>query len=618
MRVFGTWEEYKWARGDERNELIDIINGLDDPEDLLSFRLCSAANPSIDLRNLGFERQLEQCNDLTCVVCVRPGARWKFDAKEQEIEEWLAASGFEQDPDVLDTWFSSGLWPISTMGWPDPEAFPDAIPDGSTLLNTFNPSSVLLTAREIITLWVSRMVMFNRYFRDGKLPFKHVYVHAMIQDGHGQKMSKSLGNGVDPRDIIHSHGADALRFVMTRLATSTQDVRLPVDMNCPHCGETFEPKQIHDAAGYRVSDAFQTCPKCKGKMLSGYGAAKGIADPTDAVPLARNSSRKFDEGRNFANKLWNATRFALGNLTNTETRGLQSPVFSSAKDLPLVDRWIISRLHRTLHAVEDALAEYQFNAYADAMYDFVWRDFCDWYLEAIKPTVKSNSAQQQVLRTVLNASMRMLHPIMPFVTEALWTSVSACGRAGIDGIELDRSELLAAGSWPDIKCSVEDKPAVATFERIQKLVDAIRSIRSERQVPPRKKIRLSAPPAILELIESAGGVVESLALIEAIEPLVKGTSEQPANPAAAIPLAFEGSEILLSGLVDALDASAERARLTKLLAEKDRSIAGFRNKLSNEGYLNKAPADKVEETRQLLAQAQADRAAAAKALESLG
>jgi valyl-tRNA synthetase len=149
-------------------------------------------------------------------------------SSDSAIVEELERTGFMQDPDVLDTWFSSALWPISTMGWPDPEAFPREIPEGGALLNTFNPSTVLCTAREIITLWVSRMVMFNRYLRDGTLPFRDVYIHAMIQDGHGQKMSKSLGNGVDPRDIIHSHGADALRFIMASIATQTQDVRLPM------------------------------------------------------------------------------------------------------------------------------------------------------------------------------------------------------------------------------------------------------------------------------------------------------------------------------------------------------------------------------------------------------
>jgi valyl-tRNA synthetase len=567
----------------------------------VSFFLCAKTD-----RAMGLLRDLERAVNLK-----------KPESSGDEIGRELAASldAIEQDSDVLDTWFSSALWPISTMGWPEPEAFPEEIPEGSALLNTFNPSSVLCTAREIITLWVSRMVMFNRYFRDGLLPFEHVYVHAMIQDGHGQKMSKSLGNGVDPRDIIHSHGSDALRFTLAKLATSTQDVRLPVDMICPFedCGETFQPKEITTSSGYRVADAIQTCPKCKRKMVSGYGAATGIATPTQDMPLARNSSRKFDDGRNFANKIWNATRFALANLATSADKAHGLPSVG-VKELPLVDRWIISRLHRALHAVEDALNEYQFNAYCDAMYDFVWRDFCDWYLEAIKPTIKSSPQQQQVLRTVLNAIMRLLHPIMPFVTETLWTHVNACGFAGLNDVRLEPSDLLAIAEWPDIKCSVDDDAAIATFERIQNLVNAIRNLRSERQVPPKKKIRLAASAKIVALIHQAAGVVENLALLDRVETL----DDAAARPAGAIPLAFEGEEVLLSGLVDELDIGAEKARLTKVIGEKEKAATGFRSKLSNEGYLSKAPPERVAETRQLLAQAEADLEAARNAIQSLG
>jgi valyl-tRNA synthetase len=517
------------------------------------------------------------------------------------------SEGFKRDPDVLDTWFSSGLWPISTMGWPAPEDFPNEIPEGSSLLETFNPSSVLLTAREIITLWVSRMVMFNRYFREGKLPFRNVYVHAMIQDGHGQKMSKSLGNGVDPRDIIHSHGSDALRFVMTKLATATQDVRLPVDMICPHCSETFHPKEITSPAGYKVAAPEQVCPKCNRKMISGYGAASGLAHPTKDMPLARNSSSQFDLGRNFATKLWNVTKFALSNFSDN---AVELPCHG-VEAHTLVDKWIISRLHRTLHTVEDALVDYQFNAYADAMYDFIWRDFCDWYIEAIKPTIKTNAAQQQVLRTVLNATLRLLHPIMPFVTETLWPSVTACGAAGLDGIKLPPHDVLAQAAWPDIKCSVEDKSAVTTFERIQTLVESIRQIRAQNKVKDKQQIRLFAPPQVLDLMKQAGGVVEALAKLKSVDPI------EGLKPKGAIPFAFEGAELLVSELVDAVNVDAEKARLTKVIAEKDRAALGYRNKLNNEGYVSKAPPEKVEETRALLKQAEADRDAATNALQSL-
>ncbi len=511
----------------------------------------------------------------------------------------------EKDPDVLDTWFSSALWPISTMGWPEPKEFPDTL----GLLETFNPSSVLCTGRDIITLWVSRMVMFNRHFRDGTLPFRHVYIHPMIQDGHGQRMSKSLGNGVDPRDIIHSHGADAMRFVLVQMATSTQDVRLPVDLICPHCGETFHPDEITSPAGYRVAAPQQECPTCKKTMVSSYGAACGFATPSEQTPAARNTSAKFDLGRNFANKLWNAARFALSNLQASDD-ATKRP--SDNAESALADRWIITRLHRTLHAAEKAVRQYQFNVYAEAMYDLVWRDFCDWYLEAIKPTIKENPAQQQVLRTVLNAILRMLHPICPFVTEALWPQVQAAGEADLDNIKLPPSEQLAIAAWPKIDCRVDDKEAAATFERVQALTDAIRTVRGEHNVQPRQRIRLHATPRVMALIKSGEGVVETLAGLESASLL-----DPSAPPAGAIPLTFEGEQLRLGGLAGPVDPAAERARLAKLVQHKEQAAAGFRKRLDNDSYVNKAPAKLVDETRTRLAEVEADLAAARRDLEVL-
>ncbi len=534
-----------------------------------------------------------------------------------DASKYFESQGFSQDPDVLDTWFSSALWPLSTLGWPNPAAFRSAIPEGGDLLDAFNPSSVLCTAREIITLWVSRMVMFNRFFRgqdlgvgagDGPLPYRDVFIHAMIQDGFGQKMSKSLGNGVDPRDIIHSHGADAMRFVLVQMTTNTQDVRMPVDTVCPHCGHVFTPKTITTSAGYTVADATQACPACSKDMVTLFGAVTGIATPSKETPQAKNTSSRFDLGRNFANKLWNATRFALSSLNSGSGDG---PPTAVTRPTALIDRWIISRLHRTLHAVEDAIKEYQFNVYADAMYDFVWRDFCDWYLEAIKPTVRNDPAQQQVLRTVLNAILRLLHPIMPFVTESLFPAVQATGRAGLDGIELPVAEVLAAARWPNIACRVDDKEALAQFDRIQSLVSTIRNLRGERRVQPKKKISLHAPLGVRELIQDAAGIVETLCLLEKVDDAAQ-------RPAGALPMTCEGQECWLSGLVDAVDAGAERERLTREIAALEKQISGFDGKLNNAGYVAKAPPAVVEQTRQMRAKADADLTAARQALNSLG
>jgi valyl-tRNA synthetase len=533
---------------------------------------------------------------------VLPDGRHEPQMDERELAAALEAAGFAQDPDVLDTWFSSALWPLSTLGWPYPERF-----GMQGLLETFNPSDVLCTAREIITLWVSRMVMFNRHFLGGRLPFRDVFIHAMIQDGHGQKMSKSLGNGVDPRDIIHSHGADAMRFTLVQMTTDTQDVRLPVDLVDPWSGEAFAPRTVVTAAGHVVAAPWQDSPSSPGrKMVSGYGAASGTATPTDGTPLARNTSSRFDAGRNFANKVWNATRFALGNLADGTGEA------ADPASLPLVDRWILARLAATARSIGTSLATYRFSEVADALYDFLWRDFCDWYLEAIKPTVRGDAGQRRTLRTVLDQGLRLLHPVCPFVTETLWPAVQATGPGGLPGVPAPPSELLCVAAWPTPDPRLDAAATVAEFGRVQALVEAIRTKRGERQVPPKRKIAMFAPRPVLELVVKAGGVVEHLAGLERVAEL------PPTPPADGVPLAFEGGEVLLSGLVDAVDAGAERARLEKTIADRERQAAGFRGKLDNPGYLAKAKPELVEETRAKLADAEADIAAARRLLASLG
>jgi valyl-tRNA synthetase len=420
-------------------------------------------------------------------------------------------------------------------------------------------------------------------------------------------MSKSLGNGVDPRDIIHTHGADAMRFTLVQMTTDTQDVRMPVDMVDPWSGETFVPRTFVDQAGYTVAEPVQQSPKDPSKRITtAYGAATGKAVPGPDAPLARNTSSRFDAGRNFANKVWNATRFALGNLG----QGPGDPGVDLA-GRPLVDRWIVARLAHALAAYERAIAGYRFNEVADASYDFVWREVCDWYLEAIKPTVRDDPAQQQVLRTVLDASLRMLHPAMPFITERLWPAVSATGAAGLRGVAVPASERCATAAWPRVDASAVDASALATFGRVQLLVDAIRMLRGARQVPPKRRITLLAPAGVRALAAEAGGVVEALAGLEAVHDL------PAARPAGAVPLAFEGQELLLVNLVDAVDAGAERARLEKLVTDKSRVVAGFEAKLGNPGYLAKAKPELVAETRALMEQAKADIDAARRALDAL-
>ncbi|MEE9415656.1 MAG: class I tRNA ligase family protein, partial [Acidimicrobiales bacterium] len=543
-------------------------------------------------------------------VCVPPAAslgrlgRSDDSLDEPALVEALEMAGYVRDPDVLDTWFSSGLWPMSTMGWPWPQDFPET----AGLLEAFNPTSVLSTAREIITLWVSRMVMFNRYFLDGQLPFTDVFIHAMVQDGHGQKMSKSLGNGVDPRDIIHSHGADAMRFSLVQMTTDTQDVRMPVDMICPHTGEAFTPSVITTPAGHVVAAPFQDSRAGDGsQMLSNYGYATGAAEPTDEVPLARNTSSKFDNGRNFANKVWNATRFVLGILD--EAPSVSEPV--DMGNARFIDRWIVSRLAETTGALETALASYQFNVYADTLYHYVWDDFCDNYLEAIKPTVRDDPQQQAVLGATLDALLRLMHPVMPFITEELWPHVSAAQVGTIGGVDAAPSALLANAPWPTIDSGLIDVDVAETFSRANELLTQIRRLRAERLVKPKQQITIHIDGSIRSLIESVDGLVETLAGVGSV------MSAAENSPTVSSSIAFEGSQVIVSDLVEEVDAAAEGQRLDRVIEDLTKRIANFEGRLANEGYVNNAKPELVEETRDQLAAAQADLTTATAAKASI-
>ncbi len=593
-----------WTRtlssADADTHVADALVGIDGDNGLLvesEWTRCGAAHLA---RTIG--------DEISESVCVPPQATLnRIDGASDEIDlvARLETAGFTRDPDVLDTWFSSGLWPMSTMGWPFPEDFPET----AGLLDSFNPTSVLLTAREIITLWVSRMVMFNRYFLDGRLPFDDTFIHAMIQDGHGQKMSKSLGNGVDPRDIIHSHGADAMRFALVSMTTDTQDVRMPVDVVCPHTGESFEPEFITTNSGHRVAAPIQTSPSDPSKkMVSAYGLAVGDAEPTAEIPLARNTSAKFDLGRNFANKVWNTVRFGLGRLGKA---GDTAATTVDPADCRFIDRWILSRLAITVKELEDALDRYQFNTYMDTLYDFVWHDVSDRYLEAVKPTIDDDANQQVVLGVVLDATLRLIHPVCPFVTEALWPHLRATVYGQVRGIALEATDLAATSAWPCVEIGTGPDDVLDTFERADTLTGLVRSVRSERDVKPRQQVTLHVDEAVASLIESAQGFVETLA---GIGEVVTGNSTAPAGASV---LAFEGSQVLMSGLVDAADLDTERERLGKLISGLTGQVEGFNNKLSNRGYLDNAPPELVEETRGLLAAAEADLAAASAALDNL-
>jgi valyl-tRNA synthetase len=502
----------------------------------------------------------------------------------EEIEKAVEADGFVRDEDVLDTWFSSALWPISTMGWPNPSAFHET----KGLLEKFNPSSVLCTGRDIITLWVSRMVMFNRYFRGGTLPFTDVYINPMIQDGFGQRMSKSLGNGVDPRDIVSTHGADAMRYTMVQLATGSQDVRLAVDLICPYSNTVFTPEYVKSKTGHKVMAPLQSSPENEANKISTlYGILIGEVEDCSETPLAINSSSRFDVGRNFANKYWNAMRFALMNVSDPAKQ-------VDAESLSPVDIWMLSRVATATEKMNEALGEYHFSNAVEAMYDLLWRDFCDWYLEAIKPTVKENKAQQRVLLTVVDVISRLLHPICPFVTEAIWPHVHGLPEGNVEGISLDTSELAALSSWPELSSLQVNSETVASFEQLRTLVTAIRGARSSQQVKPKRKIKLVAPGELYALAKEHEVVLASLAGLDAICKWEE-TSE-------GFTVLVEGETVLLGDMLDESDQAESNARLAEEIVSLEKKIAGFKGRLANDSYVSNAPDHVVQETRDMLQQ----------------
>ncbi len=353
--------------------------------------------------------------------------------RRRDCELW----GFTQDPDVLDTWFSSALWPHSTLGWPGP-ALPDK-PKGPSNpewaeQKYYYPTSVLITSRDIITLWVARMVLTGLY-NVGEIPFHDVYIHPKILDGYGETMSKSKGNGVDPIDIISKFGADALRFGLAYMATETQDVRMPVEFECPHCGKLIE--QTHKNRTQPRID----CPKC-GKAFSTQWAAK----PEDvAVPRGAVVSERFELARNFCNKLWNASRFALMNLEGYKA----GPV--DLKSLAVEDQWILSRLSTVTLQMSAALEQYKFADAARLLYDFAWDEFCSFYLEMVKSRLqdeKTRPTAQRILAHTLDTILRLLHPMSPFITEDVWQRLNEVAPTrGLTDLQA-ASESVMIADWP--------------------------------------------------------------------------------------------------------------------------------------------------------------------------
>jgi valyl-tRNA synthetase len=435
-----------------------------------------------------------------------------------------------RDPDVLDTWFSSALWPFSTLGWP--EQTPE--------LKCYYPTSVLVTGFDIIFFWVARMMMFGLHFmKDAHgrplIPFHDVYVHALVRDERGKKMSKSLGNVIDPLELIEQYGADALRFTLASMAAMGRDIKLSVD------------------------------------RVEGY--------------------------RNFTTKIWNAARFAELN----ECKPIRD--FDPAGVRQMLNRWIVGETARIAAATNAALETYRFNDAANGLYAHVWGVFCDWYVEFSKPllTGEDRSVRDETRATMawaLDQCLKLLHPFMPFVTEALWGQIA------------ERDTMLVHAPWPDLPEGLEDPAADAEISWVIKAIEGIRSVRAEMNVPAGAQLALvvtGAGETVRARLGRHRALVERLARLENI-------AFADGAPKGVVTLAL-GDCALNLPLAGVIDVAAERGRLDKALAKLGKEIGGLQAKLANEKFLANAPEEVVEEQRERLASAEAerDRLAAAKA-----
>ncbi|MDB5474844.1 MAG: valS [Phenylobacterium sp.] len=455
------------------------------------------------------------------------------EALRQAQEHYGRPTPLRQDEDVLDTWFSSALWPFSTLGWPEQ----------TSDLARFYPTHTLITGFDIIFFWVARMMMQGLHFMD-EVPFKRVFINALVRDASGAKMSKSKGNVMDPLELVDDYGADALRFTLTAMSGAARDIKL------------------------------------SRQRIEGY--------------------------RNFGTKLWNATRFAQMNGC------ARAEGFDPAAVKQTLNRWIVGETQRTAAAVTEALADCGFDEAANSLYRFIWNRFCDWYVELAKPILNgadeaAKAETQATAAWVLDVTLKLLHPVMPFLTEELWAQTADLGAARA------HTGFLMTARWPDLPASLVDAAADAEIGLIIETISEGRSVRQELNVPP------AARPPLLVVEASAAQRAVLTAAAPLIGQLLRVSEVRLAEaaPEGSIPYVVEGATFALP-VAEYIDLAAERARLGKEVAALAGEIGKLAGKLGNPDFVARAPEEVVEENRERLAEAEAAKAKLEAALGRLG
>ena len=435
----------------------------------------------------------------------------------------------EQDPDVLDTWFSSGLWPFSTMGWPENTAD----------LEKYYPTSTLVTGFDIIFFWVARMTMMAGHFTD-KMPFEDVYIHGLVLDENGQKMSKSKGNGIDPLLMIDKYGADALRYTLiTKIVGAGQNISFDYDRK-------------------------------------------------------KQESSSVETSRNFANKLWNASRFVMMNLKGRTPQELGQ---ADTKSLELVDKWLLSRFYQTVKQTKANIESYGLGEAAKGLYEFIWNDFCDWYIELVKTrlwedeTSQSRLVAQQTLGYVLEGILKLLHPFMPHITEEIWQTLT----------QAEGKQTLATQAYPKVAEERIDSELETSFNLLFNTIGTIRNLRAESVIKPGEKIKVilqTESQIESDILKSTQSYIQNIAKVGELV-IVSTLTEDPGQVIAGV----TGTVQVLIPLTGLVDVAALQAKLQKKLEKVEKDIKSLTGRLNNPGFVNQAPTEVIQGAQNDLAEA---------------